>query len=357
MIINSLKKLDSLPSPALGLLKAFHDAEVDPTPVNEAGEAQLPPAEEVLNKVFLNTTSKEVILPPYGKWPARVVNVGDYYGCDGRLFYRVKQKAGTTSYYPTAFDRTIFNFSFTKESFPVGSVFELDRLFYFRLIANNVAAVWSVIMEIGVKIVASAPEISITLDGVTLEGSRSVTVDSLDLSQVIEGMVVTGAGIASVSHVHSLDLGGREIKLTRPALASGTVALTFRATPGPNIERVKWLTPLVDVSLTLTELKSINPLGVWIKNWGSQTELDPLGGVIVMPGRNEAGIEAYSKIYEQTALVPPGSLPEVGEFLLRVRVGQFDVQDDVRDPKGYAAYVVRALSDPEDVNEDAAGVS
>jgi hypothetical protein len=284
------------------------------------------------------------------------VGVGDYYGCDGRLFYKVRQKTGTTSYYPTAFDRSVFNFSFTKDSFPAGTTFELDRLFYFRLIANNVTAVWSVIFEIGIKISASNPELVLTLTGATTSGSKVVTVNSPDFSKIAEGMIVTGAGVASVSHVASVD-SANQITLTKAATATGSAALTFRAMVGPNIERVRWLKPLLDTQVTLTELKSINPFGVWIKNWGSKTTTNPLGEIVDVPERNEAGLEGYAKLYDRTVNVPAGSLPTADEFLLRVRVGQFDVEDDVLDPKGYAAYVVRALSDPEEPNEDGAGVS
>jgi len=94
-------------------------------------------------------------------------------------------------------------------------------------------------------------------------------------------------------------------------------------------------------------MKSMNALGIWLKNWGDKERRLPDGTTISDPYRNDLGFEGYAKIYDKSVAVPLDSLPEGYEFMLRVRIGQFDVED-VSDPKGFAAYVVRAGDDPED---------
>lgn len=357
MIINSLKQVQALPNPALGLLRAFHDAEVADTVFDGEQTAVFPTAIEVVGQVFRNQSAAPMVLPAYGKWPARTIAPGDLYGSDGRFFYQVRHKKGTTSYYPESFERSIYTISFTRDSFQLGALFTLDRLFYFRLISNNVTAVWSVIFEIGMREDVSSPQVVVEADAVLTNNSKAISVPNFALQQIQENMGVSGTGVPIGCRVVAIDLEAGTIQVSRSATQSGSRALTFTAPVGPNIMRFRWLPPMLESQVTLTELKSINPLGISLKKWGTKTKIDPLGQTVDVPERNDFGYEGLAKIYNNAGTVPPESLPTGDEFLLRVRIGQFDVEDNVSDAKGYAAYVVRALSDPEEQDEDAAGVS
>lgn len=357
MIINSLKEIEALPEPSLGLLRAVHDAEVEDTAFDEAGGAVFPAAVDVPGRVYRNQSTKPISLPSFGKWPARTLGPGLIYASDGRLFYEVRHKEGTTSYYPESFERTIYSFSFTKNSFPPGSAFEFERLFYFRLIANNVTAVWSVVMEIGMREDAVAPELIENAESTLIAGSRLLAVEPEFINRIQEKMRVSGEGIPSGSTVELVNVQAGTVQISRPATASGARTVTFSAPVGPNLVRYRWLRPMLDVQVTLTELKSINPLGIWFKSWGSKTTINPLGEIVDIPERSDLGFEGRAKIYDQTVIVPPESLPTGDEFLVRVRVGQFDIEDRLPDAKGFAAYVVRAITDPEEDNEESAGVS
>jgi hypothetical protein len=351
MIINSLKEVAMLPSPALGLLPAIHDAEVEDVPVVD-GAAALPQAGGAKGRVFKNQMPTPIVLPATGKWPARKMQQGDIFGSDGRLYYQVRNKAGTTSFYPESFERTVYNFSFTGTTFPIGNTFELDRLFYFRLFGNNTSAVWSVIFEIGMRSNSTAPAFELTMNAVLTSGSKTVQITDPQLGEVAYRMVVTGTGIPvgldGTTYVRSIDLAAKTLVLSRAATASGTRALTFRAPVGPNIESFTWLPPMLEEQIHLTEMKSMNALGIWLKNWGEKERTLPDGTTIADPYRNDLGFEGYAKVYDKAVAAPLDSLPEGYEFMLRVRIGQFDVEDNVADPKGCAAYVVRAGDDPED---------
>lgn len=267
MTITSLNSLTQLPTPALGFLPAIHDSVAEATPLDGSGRPALPTALEAKGRVYVNQTSAPVNLPAYGGWPVRNVAPGEYYGSDGRLFYRVVRKPGTSSHYPTSFERTIYTFPFTAQSFAIGDKFELSRLFYFRLIGNNTPAVWSVIFEVGAR--EDEPD---------------------------------------------------------PA--------------GPNIGRIVWREPLLDQQVLITDVKSKNGLGIVLYR-RAETSLRT----------NGLGYEADAMIYNKAVAVPPDRLPESTEFLLRVRIGQFDIVDDVAEPRGHVAYVIRPGNSPEDQDD------
>lgn len=356
MIINSLKQIQALPNPALGLLRAFHDAEVADT-VFQSDAPVFPAAAQVAGQVFRNQSAGTIVLPAYGKWPARNLAPGRLYGSDGRFFYQVRHKLGTTSYYPESFERTVYTMSFTRDSFQAGGVFNLERLFYFRLIANNVTAVWSVIFEIGMREDATTPVVVVASDAALTSGSKVIPLQASVLGQLQETMRVSGTGIPAGTRVESIDLVAGTVRISQAATQTGSRSVTFTAPVGPNIVRYRWLPPMLESQVTLTELKSINPLGISLKKWGSKSRVNALGQIEDVPERNDYGYEGLAKIYNNSLVVPPESLPTGDEFLLRVRIGQFDIEDRVADAKGYAAYVVRALSDPEETDEEGAGVS
>ena len=351
MIISSMKSIESVPTPALGLLPAIHDAEVEDIPMVD-GLPVLPLAESCRGRVFRNQTPKAIILPQTSKWPARSLEVGGVFGSDGRLFYKVRHKPGTTSYYPESFERTLYTLSFSSQSFSVGAEFELSRLFYFRLISNNSSAVWSVIFDVGVRTNQVTPTLQLTMQGALTSGSANVSISDPRLGNLFYRMVVTGNGIPSgldgATYIKSINLTTSTLVLSRPATQSGEKALTFTAPVGPNLGDFIWLPPLLEQEVLLTGMKVSNPIGIWIKNWGDKNVQGPDGSSAPDPYRNDLGYQGFAKLFNNVAPVPLDSLPTERDFLLRVRIGQFDTENSVADPKGYAAYMVRAIDDEED---------
>jgi len=346
-----MKSIESVPAPALGLLPAIHDAELEEVPLVD-GLPVLPLADTCKGHVFRNQTAKAITLPQTSKWPARSLEAGGVFGSDGRLFYKVRQKPGTTSYYPESFERTLYTFSFSPQSFSAGSEFELSRLFYFRLMANTSSAVWSVIFEIGVRTDQTTPTLQLTMPGTLTSGSANVAISDPQLGSLFYRMVVTGAGISSgldgTTYIKSIDLASNTLVLSRTATESGEQELTFTAPVGPNLGDFLWLPPLMEQEVLLTEMKTINPMGIWLKNWGDKNVQGPDGNSAPDPYRNDLGYQGYAKLFDKATPVPLDALPTDRDFLLRVRIGQFDTENSVADPKGYAAYMVRAVDDEED---------
>lgn len=168
ILTDGIDSIKSLPAPALGLLPAVHDASVDVFVGTSivfgtangivTGTAVLTPLPPLVkNQVFqVGETSPPVILPPYQAWPSARLVPGDYAACDGRLWYPVTRYTPTnqpddftTSFYPKAFERQLYSFAFTAISLPLRVYWTLERMFTFRLLANNSNAVWNIVWEVG----------------------------------------------------------------------------------------------------------------------------------------------------------------------------------------------------------------
>lgn len=161
MFITDLKNVPSLPSPALGLLPAVHDPDIDVlvdpwTPVTPQSAA---------GQVWQNSTSAPFDFAEAAGWPAFRVRPGQYFACDGRCFYEVTRHLATNSFYPAVFERTLFTVSITPRILPLGGSIRLERGFGFRLFNNVSNAVWHVIWEIGLRTSLTGPGIGPNLEG------------------------------------------------------------------------------------------------------------------------------------------------------------------------------------------------
>ncbi len=251
MLIESIDKITTLPSPALGLLPAVHDAEVI--------DAVLPlgDAAGLKDQVMRNNEAEPILLPAWGRWPARQVAPGEHFASDGRLFYGVVQRIvraeGETSWYPRAFERVLYTMHLTPQQFVIGTSFSFSRQFDFRLVANTTNAVWSVFFEIGQRTI-----------------------------QVVPSPI------------------------------------------GPNLMDYVWRTPLLEHQVVLTDVMCSHQLGIVLNN-----TLD--------------GYTGSRLLYDRAQGCAEESMPTAADFALRVRLGCFDTQNSVPDPKGYAAYVAREI--------------
>ena len=108
---------------------------------------------------------------------------------------------------------------------------------------------------------------------------------------------------------------------------------------GPNLGRFTWLPPILEQQIFVTDVKSMHPLGVFFRRAAEKTSRS---------SELPACIEGDALYYNKATPVPLAGLPNKMDFMLRIRIGQFDTDGDEKDPRGYVAYTVRAISDPED---------
>jgi hypothetical protein len=133
----------ALPKPG-GLLPAIHTASADtlPVPLPTAGAAYA-------GQVLQNATGADVRLPSGQGRTASVVRAGEYVGCDGRMWYRVRQEGATTSWHPVDFERELLLLDVNEAMMPVGSVFTLVLDFETQILRAETRAQWVLLVEHG----------------------------------------------------------------------------------------------------------------------------------------------------------------------------------------------------------------
>lgn len=318
MVIKSIKDISQLPQPALGLLPAIHDS-------REQSITSLPgTAQSLAGQVFKNESSSSIVLPAYNRWPSREIQPGEMFGSDGRLFYKVRQRLvppsvtatisflngvasvtcasphgyqsgdmvtifgandnafnGTfsvsvlsitalsftptstpqastnsaklrvreTSYYPEAFERTLYTIHISPQQLGIGKAFRFEAEFSFRLVANTSNALWRIFCEVGQRSTETSP---------------------------------------------------------KPI--------------GPNLLGYDWREPLLEQEIVMTDITSLHTLGFLLIN-------------------NTEGYSGSKLLYENAIAVSTDSLPTQEDFAVRIRVGCFDTENSVADPRGFAAYL------------------
>lgn len=161
MIISSIETTEALPVPPLGFLPALHDATVTTfvgttLVTGTAVASTLPGAAANANNVFL-VTAADITAPSYESWPAQTIEKNTHVGSDGRFWYPVVPYGTTNTYYPKAFERTLYTIAFTPASLPLRLRWELVRMYSFRLFSNNTDVVWNVVWEFGDRIAETSP--------------------------------------------------------------------------------------------------------------------------------------------------------------------------------------------------------
>ena len=336
-LTGGLTKIDQLPQPAMGLLPAVHS-----TQAVQISSTTLPDVMAASGLLYKNATGSTLSLPAQGGFPARSIHPNEFFSSNGVAFYKLRNKPGLTkqiisvengvftmadphqflngesvklvgfinatatvggvkndfnntniyrivesegstfmiatdngdilndattggntggwihtqqssSYYPAAFERTIYTFPFTLQSLPIGESFTLSRIFSFRSISAKSACVWSVIMEFGERVDDTTP---------------------------------------------------------------GSV--------GPNLKAYNYLPPAIDQQVVITDVTTDHALGITFT-------------------RTVDGISGSRSLYSRSPNLIPGTTPtSSGDFTLRVRLCQFDIEDQIADPSGYVAYSVTA---------------
>ena len=332
-----------LPDPAIGLSPAIHDVEIEPLPVE--GEFVKKPlalvAKDCKNKVYQNSGDVFIVWPRQGNRPAYQLSPGDLIGCDGRFFYPVVQKEGTTSYYPKAFERTLYTCAYEEDSFPLPdslnpltlagvAQMELLRHVKIRLFANNTIAVWRLVFECGERLDDYSEKI-ITKNAI-LNNSADVVVETSGLSRL---MRVAGSGIPDGTII--MKVSSNSIRLSKPSSAGGSAELQFKSVIGPNIAGIKWLDPMLDVQFRLTDVLCEQVLGIKIQR---VSPILPAELLYSIGPRNSLGFQGFRNAYGKISAIPLSSLPSIERFLVRVRLTGFDIEDTVLNPRGYVGYTL-----------------
>jgi len=141
--------LGELPRRPIRLLPAVHASSTPTLP------ATLPSLAAAKGKVYTVTTARGDLSG---------VRAGDKVACDGREFYKVIQSPGTTSYYPAAFETTLFETAINPLEFPARSTLEL-RIGLELMVAMLEAKAeerrsvcqWTIVLEAGVPSADTTP--------------------------------------------------------------------------------------------------------------------------------------------------------------------------------------------------------
>ena len=109
-----------LPERAPYLLPAIHDSTTDNL------TDPLPTISTNAGKVYLNSGGAAVAIPGGGKIPSKYVAAGGFVNCDGRSLYVSRRDGTTKSYYPMAFERTLFTMAVNDKQLIVGRTLEVS---------------------------------------------------------------------------------------------------------------------------------------------------------------------------------------------------------------------------------------
>jgi hypothetical protein len=108
---------------------------------------------------------------------------------------------------------------------------------------------------------------------------------------------------------------------------------------GPNLGTFVWMPPIIEQQIFITDVKTMHALGVFMRRRPGKTSKS---------SDEPAAIECDAMLYNKAVAVEPRCLPNTMDFMLRIRLGQFDTDNSEKDPRGFLAYTVRSPDDPED---------
>jgi len=332
MLITDLSKLSQLPSPGLGLLNAIHTSTV--TPMSSVlVNGVLPSNPSASNLVLRNDTANVVILPASGNYPDRPLYPNEYAGTNPWLYYKVINKKGNS--------RAVFNVS--------------DGVFTAINLENGIANGQLAKVAGFVNPIGFFNDSDYTI--ANIDGNTFQLKDS-------NGDLITNASAAVAGWIHTYSTNSYypahferiaySASFTGASLKAGSLftlsrAFTFRAVAantavvwnvifefgqrrnktspapiGPNIQQYEFLPPAIDQQVVLTDLTTTHNFGLTFQKTG-----DP-----------ENFITGSRLLYSSATKIIPGTTPTQDDFILRVRLGNFDIQDDVTDLSGYVGYVI-----------------
>ena len=329
MLISTLDKIDQLPQPALGLLGAIHTATV----TNLSGvliNGAFPSPASTKGQVFLNNLTTPISIPAGGNYPSRALNQGDHVASNGTLYYKVVNKRSITrqilsvanGVFTTAMGSPLLQdglvvtpqvfsspswFSNGTDyaiSYSRGNTFRLRCPRTTTLPASASVAGWVHSKKTNSFYPAAFER---TAYSVSFTPQSLAIGSSFTLSKVFTFRAI-GAATAAVYSV-LFEFGVRR-NTTSPAPV------------GSNIAGYEFLPPAVEQEVVLTDVTSSHTLGIQFV-------------------KTPSGMEGQRYLYSKSLALIPGTYPvDTEDFILRIRIGQFDIEDDT-DTQGYVGYLIK----------------
>jgi hypothetical protein len=99
--------------------------------------------------VFQNTGDTNISIPAAQWIKGQILKPDEYVACDGEHFYLVERKGSTFSYYPSAYNVTLFTFGSTDELLTVNRLIDATWSVQHQSLYANVASMVSVVCETG----------------------------------------------------------------------------------------------------------------------------------------------------------------------------------------------------------------
>lgn len=139
--------LTALPARAPALLPAVHQAAMTALPT--------PLPVPTLNAVW--SAASRTLIPGTARIAASYVDAGGFVASDGRLLYPASQAAGTVSYYPAPFERTLWEFPINEAQLQIGKTLDAEFFLAAQLLNATSEAQWVVVIEWGLPVDQSDP--------------------------------------------------------------------------------------------------------------------------------------------------------------------------------------------------------
>jgi hypothetical protein len=142
-----------------GLLPAIHTT----TAPADLPSMAVPPTEQQSGKVYRNVSGSSVIVPGGGGRPSASVPNNGLVGAAWDpvkrrgAWYPVALKAGTSSYYPSAFDLPLFELLVTAEQFRLRTRFRVEFGFDAAILKSSNRVRWQLLVEYGLPTAATSP--------------------------------------------------------------------------------------------------------------------------------------------------------------------------------------------------------
>jgi hypothetical protein len=329
MLISTLDKIDQLPQPALGLLGAIHTATVsDLSSVLVNGA--FPTPSSMKGRVFLNDLTTPISIPAGGNYPARALNEGDHVASNGKLYYRVVNKPSITRQIVSVADG-VFTTASPSPILQDGLVITPEGFTSPQGFSNGTDYA-----------IAYSGGNTFRLRGqgnATLPASASIAgwVHSKRTNSFYPAAFERTAYSVSFTP-QSLAIGNAftlKKNFTFRAIGAATAAVysvifefgvrrdTISPAPvGSNIAGYDFLPPALEQEVVLTDVTSSHVLGIEFTKTGN-------------------GITGKRFLYSKALALIPGTFPvDTEDFILRIRIGQFDIQEDT-DTQGYVGYLIQ----------------
>ena len=124
------------------MLPAVHTASVTPL-------SALPLPSPAPGQVWQNNTGGSLLIPGGGMVRGSSAAAGEYFASDGRILFRANRAGTTISYFPGAFERTLWNLYINEKMLGVGKTLKVEFGVSTQLVKATSQAQWMLVIEQG----------------------------------------------------------------------------------------------------------------------------------------------------------------------------------------------------------------